>query len=77
LRKGGDAADLEGRKCLCNGLTATVGLGPTRDGFTELPLITSGDELSLVARFLNLGREHYTAADVIRALLEPLTPKTA
>jgi len=77
LRKGGDAADLDGRKCLCNGLCATVGLGQSRDGLSELPILTSGDELGLVARFLQLGREGYSAADVIRALLEPLTPRPA
>jgi nitronate monooxygenase len=77
LRKGGSAAEIEGRKCLCNGLTSTVGLGQTRDSVQELPIITSGEELGLVARFLNLSREGYSAADVIRALLEPLTTKTA
>jgi nitronate monooxygenase len=77
VRKGGAAADTEGRKCLCNGLTSTVGLGQTRDAVQELPIITSGEEFGFVARFLNLHRDGYSAADVIRALLEPLTPKTA
>lgn len=77
LRKGGTAADIEGRKCLCNGLTSTVGLGQTRDSVQELPIVTSGEELGLVARFLNLNRDGYSAADVIRALLEPLASKSA
>ena len=38
VRKGGAAEDTEGRKCLCNGLTATIGLGqPRRDGHDEDP----------------------------------------
>ncbi|HEY5550966.1 MAG TPA: nitronate monooxygenase [Opitutaceae bacterium] len=77
VHKGGNAADTEGRKCLCNGLTATVGLGQSRNGLAEFPLITSGDDLSLVERFLSRGRECYNAADVIRALLEPLSRQTA
>ena len=28
VRKGGAVEDTEGRKCLCNGLTATIGPGP-------------------------------------------------
>lgn len=46
VRKGGSAADTEGRRCLCNGLTATVGLGQVRDDGLEPPLVTSGDDLA-------------------------------
>jgi NAD(P)H-dependent flavin oxidoreductase YrpB (nitropropane dioxygenase family) len=45
-RKGGNPDSSDGRVCLCNALTASVGLGQTRkDGFTELPLVTLGDDL--------------------------------
>lgn len=45
-RKGGDPGAAQGRVCLCNALTASVGLGQTRkDGVTELPLVTLGDDL--------------------------------
>jgi NAD(P)H-dependent flavin oxidoreductase YrpB (nitropropane dioxygenase family) len=45
-RKGGEAGAGEGRVCLCNALTASVGLGQTRkDGSVELPLVTLGDDL--------------------------------
>jgi nitronate monooxygenase len=71
LRKGGTEPDTVGRKCLCNGLAATVGLAQTRHGETELPLVTAGDDLSQLARFFTPGRDAYTAADVIRALLNP------
>ena len=35
VRKGGNAADTTGRKCLCNALAATVGLGQLRHGVPE------------------------------------------
>lgn len=70
LRKDGAPADLIGRKCLCNGLAASVGLGQTRaDGRIELPVVTAGDDLAQLGRFFAFGRESYCAADVIRALL--------
>jgi len=73
LRKGGDEADTVGRKCVCNGLMANIGLGQTqRNGEVELPLITSGDDVADVARFLKPGAQTYTAADVIDYLLSDI-----
>ena len=72
LRKDGVASELVGRKCLCNGLAATVGVGQVRHGLPELPILTAGDELPEILRFLQPGRDSYSAADVIRALLGPL-----
>jgi NAD(P)H-dependent flavin oxidoreductase YrpB (nitropropane dioxygenase family) len=70
-RKGGAAADTAGRKCLCNGLAATVGLGQARaDSGTELPIVTAGDELLQLARYFDFSRGSYSAADVIRLLLD-------
>jgi NAD(P)H-dependent flavin oxidoreductase YrpB (nitropropane dioxygenase family) len=70
-RKGGAAADTVGRKCLCNGLAATVGLGQARaDSGTELPIVTAGDELLQLARYFDFSRGSYSAADVIRLLLD-------
>ena len=70
LKKGGDIADTVGRKCICNGLMATVGLGQKRpDGSAEPPILTAGNEVSNVARFLKPGADSYTAAEVIDALL--------
>ena len=78
LRKGGAAPDLTGRKCLCNGLAATVGLGQVQaDGSLEPSLVTAGDELSQLARFFDFSRDSYSAADVIRALLRQLQPQSA
>ena len=51
VKKGGDLADTVGRKCLCNGLTAGIGLGQTRrDGYQEVPIVTLGADLDGVAR---------------------------
>lgn len=70
VRKGGDIADTAGRKCLCNGLTSNIGLGQIQsDGQQEKPLLTAGDEVSEIARFLSPGRDSYSAADVIAAVL--------
>ena len=67
--KGGAEEDTVERRCLCNGLMATVGIGQsTANGSSELPLLTSGDELQAVAELLYL-REDYGARDVIAHLL--------
>jgi NAD(P)H-dependent flavin oxidoreductase YrpB (nitropropane dioxygenase family) len=68
LRKGGNEAETVGRKCLCNGLAATVGLGQVRAGVSEPALVTAGNELADIARFLVSGAEYYTAGDVVRYL---------
>ena len=70
LRKGGDQLDTRGRKCICNALLANIGLGQLREGGEqEMPLITSGDDVAHVARFLKTGARSYSAADVIGYLL--------
>ena len=70
LKKGGTLEETVGRKCICNGLMATVGLGQKRsDGTPELPILTAGNEVANVARFLKPGTVTYTATDVINALL--------
>jgi NAD(P)H-dependent flavin oxidoreductase YrpB (nitropropane dioxygenase family) len=69
LRKGGALADTVGRKCLCNGLMATVGLGQVRAARAEDPILTAGDEVAQLAHYLPANRDSYGAADVIRWLL--------
>ena len=69
LKKGGTFAETIGRKCLCNGLMATVGLGQTRTAGDEDPLLTAGDDVVNLARYLPAGRDSYGAADVVRWLL--------
>ena len=70
LRKGGKIEETVGRKCVCNGLIATAGLGQVISGEeTELELVTSGDEIMELTRLLKPGRDTYAAADVVRYLL--------
>lgn len=71
LRKGGDAADIDGRICVCNGLLATAGLAQVQDKQGEKPLLTAGDDVRHILRFLKPGQRSYTAADVIQYLLGP------
>jgi hypothetical protein len=79
VKKGGALADTQGRKCLCNGLLANIGLNQVRsDSEEELALMTAGDDVAQVARFLKPGCDTYTAADVVRRLLaDQNTPKAA
>lgn len=70
IRKGGKPEETVGRKCLCNGLPATVGLGQTRaTGKAEPALITAGNDVAQIARFARDGGDSYSAADVIDTLL--------
>ncbi|RJP22055.1 MAG: nitronate monooxygenase [Candidatus Omnitrophota bacterium] len=70
LRKSGKLEETEGRKCLCNSLLANIGLAQLqRSGYLEKPLVTSGQELNFLTRFLQNGKLSYTAADVIQALI--------
>lgn len=70
VRKGGDIGDTVGRKCVCNGLMANIDLGQVQqDGQLEKPLITSGDDVADIARFLKDGRHSYSASDVIEYML--------
>ena len=73
VAKGGAAEETVGRRCLCNGLTANIGLPQARGESMELPLITSGDDIASVARLAHDGRR-YAAADVVAHLLSPATP---
>lgn len=74
VKKGGTVEDTVGRRCLCNGLVASNSVGQVRrDGSVELPLVTAGDDLVDVTRFLTNGALSYTANDVIRVLLSHVT----
>jgi nitronate monooxygenase len=69
-RKGGAAEETLSRKCVCNGLPATVGLPQTQaGGAAELPFVTAGDDFAHLAQFLPPGSETYSAADVLTRLL--------
>lgn len=68
VKKGGALEDTVGRKCICNGLMATVGLAQLREGGRELPILTSGDEVTKLKSFLG-ERTRYSARDVIEYIL--------
>lgn len=74
VRKGGALADTIGRKCLCNGLMATTGLGQLRADSPEDPIVTAGDEVMHLARYLPAAGDSYGAADVIQWLLGKPAP---
>ncbi len=67
VAKGGDISETVGRKCVCNGLTATVGLG-----FREPALVTAGEDALHLERFLSPGKDSYSAADVLAFLLREM-----
>lgn len=69
VRKGGSEADTAGRKCLCNGLLATIGLGQRNSTQSEPPLITAGHDINFITNYLPAEEPVYTAADVIRHTL--------
>ncbi|MFO1520934.1 MAG: hypothetical protein U1G05_02625 [Kiritimatiellia bacterium] len=53
LKKGGDAAEIPGRKCLCNALSGTIGMAQAnKDGYTEAAVVTTGDQVKKLADFL-------------------------
>ena len=69
VRKGGRLEETIGRRCLCNALLATAGQPQRRAGQSAEPaIVTSGDELMHIDRFL-AGRSRYGAADVLDYLL--------
>ncbi len=68
--KGGVESDTIGRKCICNALMANAGHPQIqKDGAVERALLTTGDDLAAIARFIPAGQTSYTAKDVIDNLL--------
>jgi nitronate monooxygenase len=70
VAKGGRHEDTEGRKCICNALIANIGQAQVRAGkYVEQGIVTSGDDLAGLARFLRPDVLEYSAADVVQAIL--------
>ena len=70
LSKGGTSQQTQGRKCICNALIANIGQPQVRaGGYIEKPLVTSGDDLTQLARLLPPNELRYSAANVISSLL--------
>lgn len=71
-RKGGLISETVGRKCLCNGLFAALGMGQAQvSGYIEKPILTMGDDVNHLRKLIRAG-QNYSAEDVIRYLLEPV-----
>lgn len=71
VSKGGDPAESPGRKCLCNALMANIGLAQIRNGkWVEKGIVTAGNDVTHLARFLPAQGLRYSAADVLAILLE-------
>lgn len=69
-RKGGTIAGTIGRKCVCNGLLANIGMAQRRkSGALELPLLTSGQDLRAVVHLVGERPGGYRAIDVLDYLL--------
>lgn len=70
LAKGGKREDTIGRKCLCNALVANIGQPQVRSGkYIEKGLVTAGDDLIGISRFLPPHASAYSATDVVTSLL--------
>lgn len=69
VSKGGAEENTRGRKCVCNALMANAGHGQVRAGaHVEQGLVTIGEDLGSIHRFLPAGASDYTAADVVAVL---------
>lgn len=70
IAKGGNHDLTVGRKCLCNALTANIGLAQLLgDGTRELPFVTLGDDFTEIGRFCNPDSLDFSASDIVRILL--------
>lgn len=77
VKKGGRLEDTARRRCLCNGLMSDIGLAQVTDGGgLEPPLLTAGDDLVALGRFLERTASglRYTAGEAIDWLLSGINP---
>jgi len=69
-RKGGKAEQTLGRKCLCNGLLANIGIPQCHaSGYVEKMLLTAGDDLKKLSPLVEQSGDSYSARDVVKYLL--------
>lgn len=68
VRKGGRIEDTIGRRCLCNGLMATVALAQRRERGLEPPVLTAGDDIRSLGGVV-ASWDRLRARDVVRYLL--------
>lgn len=74
IKKGGAVEDIDGRKCLCNGLMANIGLPQVRrDGYIEAPIVTLGSDIEGAKILLKSHPDGYGADDAVKWLLSSVT----
>lgn len=72
VRKGGDRSETAGRKCVCNGLVASIGLGQYREGQEiEKPLLTLGDDVESIKEYVPPEHTSYSVKHVVAGLVLP------
>ena len=70
IKKGGAVEDIDGRKCLCNGLMANIGLPQARkDGYVEAPIVTLGSDIEGAKVLLKSHPDGYGADEAVNWLL--------
>lgn len=81
LKKGGTEEATEGRKCLCNGLMANIGLGQKRkDGYAETRIVTLGQDLGGANQLIEAHPQGWTAIEAVDWLtsqIPAMAPKDA
>ena len=77
VKKGGSVEDTVGRKCLCNGLVATIGMAQHRkDGYVEDRIMTLGEDLDGPRDLIARHPQGWTAAQALAYLQEGLPSRT-
>lgn len=73
VKKGGSVEDTVGRKCLCNGLVATIGMAQHRkDGYVEDRIMTLGEDLEGPRELIARHPQGWSAIDAVAYLAEGL-----
>ena len=78
--KGGKVTDTVGRKCICNGLLANIGLAQIRKQTgAEDVIVTCGDEIAQISQYLTTSEvTSYSAKQVVDFLLSgPTVPESS
>lgn len=70
VQKGGDYSDSACRKCLCNGLLATIGLPQVRGDYSEPPLVTAGQDMDLIKHYISYKKSSYSATEVVQHIVQ-------
>lgn len=70
IKKGGNVEDLHGRECLCNGLTANIGLGQhRRSGYDEPAIVTLGSDTEGTKIMLESYPQGFSAREAVEWLM--------